>query len=345
MFIPVSKKLVIFYLALAGLCVLAAVVGVWDYQRTTGGRKGMKFFAPELKDVMASIDEIHLKTKESTDILRKEQGQWVIENKEDYPASISQVHHFIIGYSNASIVQVKQKVASFSKEYGFEEEKEVVLLVKGSSVLRVRLGGTPKDRVAKENNRYLYVLKNEEEVVYMIKGQIPHHGEGFPIYNPVLFNMSSARLQRVHVTNHHGQSLYLERKQQQQQDSQAFTIVHPKEKKESFDSEKLQGLWNSLSYLFFREVFVAQNSAVLENQALYSLKYETLEGLQIVLRLYEEKEEEQEARYYIVLGASTTKAAAQTIRQEAANIESRHEKWVYEIDPNKALEWMILPNQ
>lgn len=272
--------------SLAILAIITLVVGTAAWylteQRLPKTELAKRPLYPELLNRVNDIARIEVKTKDQDTVLVKQGEQWVIENRNRYPALFEKVKGAVLAIADLEILEGKTKNKELYPRLGVEDietqgasSRQVVLIDQGGQPLAALIVGKKRTATSGRSIPAFYVRKVGEPQALLVKGALEELPEK-PIdwADQSLLNIDAKRIRAITIEPPGQGPLQIHRKDAGTQD---FTLDNILKGTKLKSQTALNGLASTLEFLQFEDVIARASFTPPPNPTVTTLR--TFDGL------------------------------------------------------------------
>jgi len=289
---------------------------------------------PQLLDILKDVNEIQIKTKASAVSLLKNDEQWGVKEKANYPAAMDKIADVLNGVANLSTVEAKtDKAELYSKleveDVAIENSKSVqVTLKKGNDTVADLIVGKTRPSKGDSSRNEIYVRKATDKQSWVVLGNLTVARQMAEWLDKQVANVEENRIREV-VVNHI-------RVFREKTDDKNYQLVDLPEKA-NIEQPNVRNLARTLDHLNFDDV-ISANEFNFENPT--QATFTTFDGWEISLIL-----QSKEGKHYVKLSAiakpdlitgENKETAVEKLNKDIEQFNQHLSNWVYIIPDHKA---------
>ncbi len=237
--------------------VLIGVAWMVSRQRVPQTELSKSALSPGLIERINGASRIEIRTRGEDTTLVKRDDKWVLEERQGYPASFTQVQELAFALTELNIIEPKTKDKARYPELGVEdidakdaESTSITLKDRQGQTLASLIVG--KERIAKGGSlRSRYVRRAGEEQAFLVEGDLDVSGEAADWMDKDLVDISSERIQSVIITHPGGETVSLSRESAKEPN---FKLAGIKPGHKLRSQVTLNSIASSLQALSFQDV-------------------------------------------------------------------------------------------
>jgi len=350
-----SKSLgILVIITLLGI-IVAVVLTQQQGTPTITASKSLVF--PKLMPTLNEIDEIMIQTAEDNFTLRREQDQWGLKEKYQYPVALDKVRKVLLGMAELTLLEEKTANSELYSKLGVEEitAKEakstlLTLKTKEKTVATLLIG---RDQTAKTDptRREIYVRKPDEQQSWSALGLLSVEKKLTDWLNKEIINVDEQRVRQVTISHPESEQLTFSKKQPQDSD---YTLAEMPEHATLTSPQVLKQVANGLSFLNLEDVLPATEVEFSQNSVTKTM-FTTFDGLEVTILILS-----KEGKHYAQFSArfvpetivkpqteeqgdKTAKSEEKSeadqqkeVEQEANTLNAKFNTWVFVLPDYKA---------
>ena len=348
-------------LTLITLLVIIITV-VLTQPKTKPIEKDIKVF-PNLMSSLDDVAEIDVKTEEQTISLVRNDGQWLLKDKHNYPVALDKVRQVLFGTADLTFLEAKTSNPKLYSKIGVEDPSEagakstlLTLKKEGGETLADLIIGNDKMAKTDSTLREIYIRKPNKKQTWLALGQLSVEPEPLDWLDKQIINLDNDRIRQVKVNQPDGGKIFVFKDTPADKEYQLAEV--PAGMKIKFPYI-LRNMATTLSHFNMTDVNVA-TEIEFDNQVLNAV-FTTFDGLKVTLTTTE-----QDDKYYAKLAAEFDPEAVweeppkeekeatsseeseseeskedkpadktESVKQEVENLNAKFKGWVYEISAHK----------
>lgn len=302
------------------LVVLVGLAVLGERGGTANGPTTNSLFLPGLESKLNQVDRVEVVRggKEPVATLLRKEDNWVVAEKDQYPADIAKVREVLLGLAQAHIVEQKTSNPEYYDRLGVES---VDTPKAGGTELTLRAGDTTLAAItvgSEAGNGYRYVRRSEDAPSYLVDKPLEVPREGAKWVVPDIVDVGGDRVRQVTIAHSNGEPLTISKTSPTQQN---FTVEGVPEGRELQYPGVANVTGSALRELRLEDVAAADASSDAEVTA----TFRTFDGLVVTVRGAEEGDEpwiEVEASVEASLADSLSTGAQQAADAKPAEAAS-----------------------
>jgi hypothetical protein len=168
-------------------------------------------FVPELERLAANIDSVSLRKGSATAAvhLRRSAGQWVVEERDRYPASAAKLRKLILALSDARVVEEKTSNAAHYAILGVNDPQEPGS--EGTEVVVKAAADTVSVVIGKTTGEKSYVRKTGESKSFLVSPAISVETTPAAWLDSRIMDLAESAIARVQISPATGQAYAIRR--------------------------------------------------------------------------------------------------------------------------------------
>lgn len=306
---------------------------------------------PELMSALNDITTIEVTTANDKFSLIRDDKQWVLPEKHQYPADMSKIRQILVGAAELTVLEAKTAKPELYTKIGVadvtEKDSTAILLTlkKQDDTVANILVGT-EQFVADSDAKEIYVRKAGEAQSWLVNGNLSIDKAPIDWLNKSVTNIKDERIHEVVITHGSGEKLRIFRESEENQDYQLADLPENKTLSSPYLLKQIATFLNSLN---MEDVTVADEVTFDAKDSTQAV-FKTFDGLEITVTL-QAKEGKQYARLSAVAGEpvikpevteSTDEKAEKSettptvtidktaqVKNEVADLNKQLNQWVY----------------
>lgn len=339
------------------LAILAAIlVGVAVYLSNRQPETIEGVDEPLFPGLESDINEVHHITIESAadtvNIVRKN-DQWQVEERHDYPASVSQIRQLLIGIAGLRRIEPKTRNPKLYSEIGLRDVKDkdskaTLIEVENDhgGIMAALLVGTQQPDRGDPTRKEYFVRKKGEHQSWLVSGELLLESGPNRWLHPELLNIKTARIQKATVAHGSGQRITVFKHDPQATDFQLADLPKGARVKSTFT---VNDIANTLGRLNVDDVFQPRD-LMLSRKPSFTATLETFDGLRLTLKAYAHASSKKARYVKLTAGFDPTLASKEAkaggdakktaayktpaeVKKEAQDLNTEFRQWIYKLPP------------
>jgi hypothetical protein len=276
-----------------------------------------EFLLPEFREIANDAMRVNISGPDGDDYvsIRREEGNWIVSERDGYPADVSKLGQLISALANARVVEEKTSDPGNYAKLGVDDPgdggKGRLVVVSGPSFsYSIILGDTAQ-------GTFRYARIPDEATSYLIDQDpsIPDSAGEWLL--PGIIDIPSSRMQRLTVAHADGETLVIEKTDVEQTD---FVVRDVPEGRELSYATVGNGMADGLASLELDDV-----RKHVDVQASTSVNFDTWDGLRLAVEVVSDDE-----TTWLAFSATTADEES-TAGSEAVEINERLSGWQYQV--------------
>mgnify|MGYP003701805419 CR=1 FL=1 len=277
-------------LAIITLAVVVAAVLLTQPQTTPTDKQAL---FPDLQSVLKEVTEINVSKKDETvTLIRDDDGQWRLKEKQSYPADLNKVHKLLFGAADLTILEAKTSKPALYSKIGVEDvseegAKSTLLTFKkaaGETVASV-IVGNEKTAKTDSTRKEIYVRKPDEKQTWLTLGQLPIEKEMSDWLAQEIINIDGDAIRQVSLTHPDGEHLLIFKNTPKDEDYQMADLPENTKIKSTYMLNNIAGTLNSLN---LDDVVVASDMAF-DDKSSPRAVFTAFDGLEVTITTTEKE--------------------------------------------------------
>ncbi len=237
--------------------LIAIMVALEVGEQNDSGTSG-NILIPGLKDGVNSVTSIVIERADADAVsVLRQSGDWVVENKGGYPASVSKIREILLAIADARILERKTANPELYSALGvrdpeIEDSEGVRLTVAGEGVGAAIIVGNANQG----SNRYVRIVDEAQSLLIDKNPELPTDASGW--LEKELVDIDGAAVRAARISHVDGDEIRVEKTSAQQTD---FDVVDIPEARELSYSTVANGIGSALSDLTLDDVRTAEETA------------------------------------------------------------------------------------
>ena len=249
---------------LMGLVVLVGVTAgavagarkvLFDAKNAEGATESTSLLLPDLLARVNDVAEVAVETTDETATLTRKDGEWVLAERGDFPATFDKVKGAIMALAHLEIEEPKTAKPENHAKLGVEdpsapesESKRVTLRDASGTELAAVIVGDTKYRSGSQAG---YVRRNGEDQVYLCAGRIDVQANPTHWVEKEIIRLDRERVAEIEIRHHDGEEVLIGRSAE---DENTFEVQNLPEGREERNVGVANGVGTALSYLGLDDV-------------------------------------------------------------------------------------------
>jgi hypothetical protein len=272
---------------------------------------------PDFADKANGIDTLRISKSGGATVaeIKRNGEDWVVSNKNDYPADGDKIRGLLIDLVDAKIVETKTANPEYYERLGVTDISDAkatgtqVELAAGDDKLSLIVGG-----MASGGSTGTYVRRSGEEQSYLIGSTIALSGDSQQWLKQPIVEIPFERIQRVTIHHPDGETLTLVR---DKRDDKNVRIADMPEGRELSYATVANPTASALANLRLEDVIPAAQLKPEDQKEVITAEYETFDGLKLTAKLFKKDD-----KYYLVPQAAFDAEQAAKFAEPAAGSEA-----------------------
>ncbi len=207
-------------LVLSAMTIIAIVAaGLFTHSRAPQTKIEKETLFPELAGKINDVARIEIKDGEDrTVILQKQEGLWVLQSADNYPAQFDKIKDTVVSLAELKILATKTDKPKLYPELGVEG-----LDVKNSTSLLITLSdesgtalaslivGKPRKSSAGKSRPKLYVRKPDAKNALLVEGYLQIKSHNTDWYERHIIHIPATRIQSITIVKNNGDHLKIDK--------------------------------------------------------------------------------------------------------------------------------------
>ncbi|OQW94592.1 MAG: hypothetical protein BWK79_05370 [Beggiatoa sp. IS2] len=240
---------------------------------------------PKLMATINEVDEVTINTAQENFTLLREQDQWGLKEKYQYPVALDKVRKVLLGMAELTLLEEKTANPELYPKLEVEdtltkEAKSTLLTLKakGQTVATLIIG---RDQTAKidPTRREIYIRKPDEQQSWSAFGLLPVEKKLTDWLDKEIVNVDGQRVRQVNINHPEGEQLTFSKKQPKDSD---YTLADMPEQATLSSPQVLKQVANVLSFLNLEDVVPAKEIEFTENLVTKAI-FTTFDGLEVTV--------------------------------------------------------------
>jgi hypothetical protein len=276
-----SKSLgILAIITLLGI-IVAVVLTQQQGKPTITASKSLVF--PKLMSTLNEIDEVVIHTTEDDFTLRREQDQWGLKEKYQYPVALDKIRKVLLGMAELTLLEEKTANSELYSKLGVEEitakdAKSTLLTLKAQEkIIATLLIGRDQTAKIDPTRREIYIRKPDEQQSWSALGLLSVEKKLTDWLNKEIINVDGQRVRQVTISHPAGEQLTFSKKQPQDSD---YALANMLEHATLTSPQVLKQVAGVLSFLNLEDVLPAKEVEFAENSAIKTI-FTTFDGLEV----------------------------------------------------------------
>lgn len=165
--------------AVTGIAVILAAIALWQRAATGLPAFEQQRMFPSLRESMNGVTTIQIETKDvSFNVVRKEEGRWIVPDKANYPADFATIRKTILGLADLNLVERRTARADWHDKLGLRLPKSggsgTLLTLKDAKgeVLASLIIGENVEGASAGGQQAVYVRRPTDPQTYVARGNV-----------------------------------------------------------------------------------------------------------------------------------------------------------------------------
>jgi hypothetical protein len=165
--------------AVTGIAVILAAIALWQRAATGLPAFEQQRMFPSLRESMNGVTTIQIETKDvSFNVVRKEEGRWIVPDKANYPADFAAIRKTILGLADLNLVERRTARADWHDKLGLRLPKSggsgTLLTLKDAKgeVLASLIIGENVEGASAGGQQAVYVRRPTDPQTYVARGNV-----------------------------------------------------------------------------------------------------------------------------------------------------------------------------
>ncbi|MEM7467100.1 MAG: DUF4340 domain-containing protein [Pseudomonadota bacterium] len=273
----------------------AVVIGAWQVSKTNAPTVDLASdtLYPELLDNITEIDSLLIRSSDSATKLVRSGEQWVLSNRDNFPAKFDNVKSTLLQIANTSVIErktaVKEKYATLGVNDPTEGDAQGVRVdvtdKQGQQLVSLIVGNKRQGRALGEPN--YYIRRVSDEPSYLVSGNLDISAQIDDWIDPDIADIDTARVRRITITPDGEESVVIEKSAQS---DNFFTVQNIPEGFKAKSRATVSSLGALLLSVRFEDVISADKVA--DSTARGSVDALTFDGLSAKLERFDYQDNE-----------------------------------------------------
>ncbi len=172
---------------------------------------------PGLADKINDVARLEISSNDEHEvILQKQDGQWLLESADNYPAIVDKIKNTVVSLAELKILATKTDNPKLYPELGVEgpdvkNTSSLLLTLKDKSgnELASLIIGKPRKSSAGQIRPNLYVRKPDAKNALLVEGYLQVKAENSDWYERNIMHIPATRIQEIHILKPAGNQLQL----------------------------------------------------------------------------------------------------------------------------------------
>jgi hypothetical protein len=247
--------------------------------------------------------------------MRREEGNWVVSERDGYAADVSELGQLISALANARVVEEKTSNPANYAKLGVDDpgdggNGQLVVISGADFSYSIILGDTAQ-------GAFRYARIPDEATSYLIDQDPSIPDSAGDWLRPGIIDIPSSRIRRVSVAHADGETIVIEKTDEEQTD---FVVLDVPEGRELSYATVGNGMADGLAGLELDDV-----RKQVDAQASTSVDFDTWDGLRLNVEVVSEDETT------LLAFSATTTDEESTAENEVVEINQRLAGWQYEV--------------
>lgn len=331
--------------AVALFSVVFAVVALWQQAESMAPKYTPELFFPKLNDQVTAIRSIHIVSRKTGtfDVAQTASGDWVLPNRNSYPASIEQIKKTLVALINLQKLEPKTSRANWLHRVGLDDPAKggdgtlVALLDSKGKTIAALIFGKSSDIGDASGAVGLFVREPDSNQVWLARSFAELSGDPSAWVEKDVLNIDRSRIQETEFTPASGPGYVARRNAPSDAE---FSLVPLPKGRELADPSAASGVAAAIVGFTFDDV-KAESSFDFSKPARVVTK--TFDGLAVTTLVIQQGQD-----YWAAISAEAPPGKADAAK-EIAEINARTHGWAYKLPAYKgqlfstALESLLKP--
>jgi hypothetical protein len=326
-----NPKAFIGFTAVTAIVVVAASLSVSS--RYSVHKVGLedKPVLPGFADKVSGVTEVVVQDAKQTITVKRAGDKWVMADRQNYVASNDVMNDLMLGLSELRLREAKTKKAKLYtrlqvEDLKGEKAKSILLTVKGKSgeLAKLIVGKVNAD-VAGSSNEGRYIRMPGDEQSWLASGRLVIPGGINKWVKPEFLHVASKRISNVTVRQADGAEMVVSRAS-----NEKFKIDNMPENMVIEYQSDIDNMGDGLDKLELEDVMAADKVKFVADKTI-NTELKTNDGLIMNVKMVDVND----GNFWAALSAKTSDTASNAVKKEAAAINARVSKWVYELPAHK----------
>jgi len=217
------QKLLVFSAITIAIIIMAAFFNQSRAPQTTIEKE---ILFPTLADKINDVTRIEIKSSEDHDVIlqKMDNGQWVVQSADNYPAQFEKVKDVVVSLSQLKILATKTDNPKLYPELGVEDPgigdsrstntRSLLLTLSDQSgtTLVSLIVGNPRKSGTGSNRPSLYVRKVDAKNALLVEGYLQLKSNNNAWYERNVIHIPASRIQSVDVVKSNGEHLLIKKR-------------------------------------------------------------------------------------------------------------------------------------
>ncbi len=253
---------------------------------------------PNLLSHLKDVTEINVTTKNDnfTLLYHREDDQWVIQEKHNYPVAQDKVRSLLLGLADLTTLEAKTSNPKLYSKLGVEEvtdadAKSILLVLKKNPEEKVAAVILGRSQPAKGDSTLseVYIRKPAEKQAWLAQGFLRVDRTPIDWLDKKILDVDGKRIRQVNLTSPEGEKVLVFKDKVEDADYQLAEIPEGSKLKAAYE---LGQIANALSYLNINDVAVEKDISFDEKNS-YRGVFTTFDGLEVTMTTIE-----KDGKYY-----------------------------------------------
>ncbi|MBT4590327.1 MAG: DUF4340 domain-containing protein [Rhodospirillaceae bacterium] len=286
---------------------------------------------PGFADKASTVSEIIVQDAKKTITVKRQGDKWVMADRQNYVASNEVLSDMLLGLSELRLREAKTKKPNLYERLQVEDlkgkkAKSILLTVKSKSgeLAKLILGKVNADVVG-PSNVGRYIRKPGEAQSWLASGRLDVPGDINKWVKPEFLHVASKRVSNVKVRQADGSEMIVSRAGKEK-----FKIDNMPEKLVVEYQSDIDNMGDGLDKLELEDVKAAGQIKFPADKTL-TTEIKTNDGLIVDVKMVDV----DDGHFWAALSAKTADTASAAVKKEAAALNAKLSKWVYELPAHK----------
>lgn len=281
---------------------------------------------PNLLSHLKDVTEINVATNSDTFTLlyHREDDQWVIKEKHDYPVAQDKVRSLLLGLADLTTLEAKTSNPKLYSKLGVEEvtetdAKSILLTLKKSPEEKVAAVILGRSQPAKGDSTLseVYIRKLDEKQAWLAQGFLRVDRTPIDWLDKKILDVDGKRIRQVNLNSPEGEKVLVFKDKVEDADYQLADIPEGAKLKAAYE---LGQIANALSYLNINDV-VTEKDISFDEKKSYRGVFATFDGLEVTMTTTE-----KDGKYYAKFASTFVPPATPVKPAEAKDGEKDKDK-------------------
>lgn len=277
---------------LGGLTLLAVGASVYmekqDTSRSSGLEQQGQLLLPDLKQRLNDVAEVQLRSADQTTTLTHRDTNWLIAERNNFPADVGKVRALLLGAASLTIVEPKTSNAELFSQLGLEDlgvagaqSTWITFKDAQANVLAAVVFGKDRPSKGSLDRSEHYVRRPDVQQAWLVEGRVHLDKRPQDWMSKTLTNLENSRIKQVSVE--HADTKEVLRLAKESGEALDFQIAEPKTNKPVKAAFEINTVANTFAHLSFEDV-KPLSEVDFTKEPVYVATLETFDGLTLTLR-------------------------------------------------------------